>query len=430
MTPLPNVQITPGRLCGTIAVPPSKSAAHRAIIAAALSDGLCRVSPIAASDDIVATRAAMAALGAHIQSSDDALQIHGMQHCSHGHPAAPIEIDCAESGSTLRFLIPIAAALGRQATFIGRGRLAQRPMADYLHCLSQHGMSFSSNNGLPLTISGQLQPGTYTLPGDISSQFITGLLFALPMLAGNSVIALSSSLQSAGYVELTIDTLAQAGIAIKSTPNGWIIPGNQHYHAINFSVEGDWSQAAFFLAAATIGSTITLTGLKRNSKQGDRQAENLFRQFGAQITWINDNTIHASSHEAKGITIDAGQIPDLVPALAACAALCQGKTRITNAQRLRAKESDRLAAMQKALAALGATIQETDDGLVIDGVKTLRGAAIDGANDHRIVMASAIAALRANNTVTISHPLSINKSYPDFFQHFRSLGGTAHVNLG
>ena len=432
MSPTPHVIISPGRLCGKVAIPPSKSAAHRAIIAAALSNGPCRITPIAASDDIIATSNAMAALGANIRTDGDALVVRGLHDNATATAAAAATtlVDCAESGSTLRFLIPIAAALGRNATFTGRGRLAERPMAEYLHCLAQHGVAFSSDRGLPLSISGQLQPGTYVLPGNISSQFITGLLFALPMLNGDSVIVLSSDLQSAGYVDLTIAVLADAGIRIDATANGWAIPGKQRYQARNYSVEGDWSQAAFFLAAATIGSDISITGLKRDSKQGDRAAEDLFRQFGATITWDAAGALHARCNQARGIAIDAAQIPDLVPALAAAAALCPGQTRIFNAERLRAKESDRLAAMRKALGALGATISESVDGLIIDGVERLHGGNVDGANDHRIVMASAIAALRADSPVAISHPQSINKSYPDFFAHFRSIGGSANVNLG
>ncbi len=432
MNSTPHVIIAPGRLSGRVAIPPSKSAAHRAIIAAALSNGLCRVTPIAASDDIVATSNAMAVLGAVIRNAGDALLIRGLHDTTDTTeaPSSPVLIDCAESGSTLRFLIPIAAALGRNATFTGRGRLAERPMAEYLHCLAQHGMSFSSDRGLPLSISGKLHPGTYNLPGNISSQFVTGLLFALPMLPGDSAITLSSELQSAGYVDLTLAVLADAGIRIDATANGWAIPGKQRYQARDYSVEGDWSQAAFFLAAATIGSDISITGLKRDSKQGDRAAENLFRQFGATITWDAAGALHARCNQAHGIAIDAAQIPDLVPALAAAAALCPGQTRIFNAERLRAKESDRLAAMRKALGALGATISESVDGLIIDGVERLHGGNVDGANDHRIVMASAIAALRADSPVAISHPQSINKSYPDFFAHFRSIGGSANVNLG
>ncbi|MGI5923839.1 MAG: 3-phosphoshikimate 1-carboxyvinyltransferase [Lentisphaeria bacterium] len=432
MSSTQHVTITPGRLCGRVAIPPSKSAAHRAIIAAALSNGRCRVSPIAASDDIVATGNAMAALGAESRSDGSALMICGLHdgNAATKAPASPLLIDCAESGSTLRFLIPIVGALGREAVFTGRGRLAERPMAEYLHCLAQHGMSFSSDCGLPLSSGGRLQPGTYVLPGNISSQYITGLLFALPMLTGDSVITLSSELQSAGYVDLSLAILTEAGIRIDATAHGWAIPGGQHYQARDYKVEGDWSQAAFFLAAATIGGDISISGLKRDSQQGDRAAEELFKQFGASITWDSDGNLHARHNQTRGIAIDAAQIPDLVPALAACAALCPGQTRIFNAERLRAKESDRLAAMQRALSALGADISERDDGLIINGVERLRGAGVDGANDHRIVMACAIAALRADSPVSISHPQSVNKSYPDFFAHFRSIGGSANVHLG
>lgn len=433
MNPTSLAIITPGRLRGSVAMPPSKSAAHRAIIAAALSDGVCRVAPIADSEDMQATCAAMAVLGAQLRHEGSDLIVRGLRSddsAASTAPAAPLSIDCIESGSTLRFLIPIVAALGHDASFLGRGRLAERPMAEYLHCLNQHGLVFGSKGGLPLHMRGRLQAGRYVLPGNISSQFITGLLFALPMLDGDSLVTLSSKLESAGYVDLTLATLAEAGIHINRLSDGWEVPGKQAYRARPYCVEGDWSQAAFFLAAATIGGELSISGLKRDSLQGDRAAETLFRQFGANISWGEDGVLHAQCDRARGCDIDAAQIPDLVPALAACAALCQGRTRIVNAQRLRAKESDRLAAMRQALSILGAKIEEREDGLIIDGVEQLRGGKVDGANDHRIVMACAIAALRADGPVAISHPHSINKSYPDFFAHFRNLGGSAHVKLG
>jgi 3-phosphoshikimate 1-carboxyvinyltransferase len=402
------VRLSPSVLRGRVQVPVSKSAAHRAMIAAFLAgskDPLPAQEPV--SEDLAATRAALSALNAAIHSGETA------------------HIDCGESGSTLRFLIPIAAALGISAVFTGRGRLPQRPLGVYLECLPQHGAVCESSGGLPFTISGKLRPGIYSLPGNVSSQFITGLMFALPLLNGDSEILLTSPLESAGYAEMTVRTLAEYGITILPSKNGWKIAGRQKYHASRAEIERDWSQAAFFLAGGALGGHVELQGLIPNSTQGDRAAEELFRRFGAQITW-NDGILTAEPGDLHGIEIDASQIPDLVPVLAACAALANGRTVIRNAARLRLKESDRLAAMADGLSALGATITQTPDGLDILGTPRLHSGRAEGCNDHRVVMALAIAALRCDGDVTVTDAESIRKSYPNFFRDYNALGGKAH----
>ncbi|XOQ43341.1 MAG: 3-phosphoshikimate 1-carboxyvinyltransferase [Clostridium sp.] len=402
------VRLSPSVLRGRVQVPVSKSAAHRAMIAAFLAgskDPLPTQEPV--SEDLAATRAALSALNTAIHSGETA------------------HIDCGESGSTLRFLIPIAAALGISAVFTGRGRLPQRPLGVYLECLPQHGAVCESSGGLPFTISGKLRPGIYSLPGNVSSQFITGLMFALPLLNGDSEILLTSPLESAGYAEMTVRTLAEYGITILPSKNGWKIAGRQKYHASRAEIERDWSQAAFFLAGGALGGHVELQGLIPNSTQGDRAAEELFRQFGAQITW-SDGILTAEPGDLHGIEIDASQIPDLVPVLAACAALANGRTVIRNAARLRLKESDRLAAMADGLSALGATITQTPDGLDILGTPRLHSGRAEGCNDHRVVMALAIAALRCDGDVTVTDAESIRKSYPNFFRDYNALGGKAH----
>ncbi len=400
-----SVKILPSVLNGSVLVPPSKSAAHRAAICLALAGGKTLFEGDLFSDDITATCRAMRAIRAGGES---------------------IRIDCGESGSTLRFLIPVAAALGLKAEFTGRGRLPERPIGVYLDCLPQHGVSCKTEGGLPLTISGQLTPGEFVLPGNVSSQFITGLLLALPLLDGDSKLTLSSPLESAGYVDMTIETMREFGVMVQSAENGWNIPGRQKYRPCDYQMERDWSQAAFFLAAGALGGNIRLEGLNRDSSQGDRAAERLFRAFGADVEW-KGNVLSAAPKELNGIEIDASQIPDLVPVLAATAALCRGRTRIFNAQRLRIKESDRLAAMADGLTRLGGHVTQTDDGLLIDGVERLHGGEVDGCNDHRIVMALSVAALRADGCVTISDAQSIQKSYPAFFEDYNRLGGKANV---
>lgn len=402
------VKIYPSVLSGRILIPPSKSAAHRAVICSALANGP-DVFPDGAflSKDIAATRLAMNA----IQNR------RGVEK---------IRIHCGESGSTLRFLIPIAAALGIRAEFVGQGRLPERPIGVYLDCLPKHGVLCRTEGGLPLSIEGKLSPGEFVLPGNVSSQFITGLLLALPLLSGDSRLMLSSPLESAGYVALTIAVMRDFGVTVEAIENGWQIPGGQAYCPRAYSVEHDWSQAAFFLAAGALGGRLELEGLNPSSFQGDRAAEQLFQAFGAKIEW-NGSLLSVSPNQISGMQIDASQIPDLVPILAATAALGKGETEIFNAQRLRIKESDRLEAMVNGLSTLGGKVRQTQDGLLIDGVERLHGGTVDGCNDHRIVMALAIAALNADGCVTISDAQSIDKSYPTFFEDYNRLGGNAHV---
>ena len=418
---------------GCVRIPPSKSVAHRHVLCAALSRGTCVLSHVDLSEDIKATVAAVNALGVQTRF-DEETGVLTLDASALGHQNAVI--DCGESGSTLRFLIPIAAALGASARFLGRGRLPQRPLGVYGELLPAHGVEFRSQGGLPLEISGRLKWGVYRLPGDVSSQFITGLLLALPLLEGDSEIVLTSHLESKGYVDLTIATLRDYGVEIQETPHGWKVPGGQRFVPRDCQVEGDWSQAAFFLCMAALsptGAPVEIQGLRPDSLQGDKACVELFRKFGLRVSWHGESLSAWNPRAAEpfgglqGFTIDASQIPDMVPALSVCAALSRGETRIVNAQRLRLKESDRLAAMAEALNAVGARVESSPDGLVIQGVPWLRGGLVQGKNDHRVVMAMAAAALRAREPLMVTDAHSIRKSYPGFFQDFTALGGSAHV---
>ncbi len=411
------VRVSPSSLGGRVLVPVSKSAAHRALICSALAHSTEELLPPnePLSEDLRATQGALETL---------------LRAEANGTSA---EINCGESGSTLRFLIPVAAALGLRAHFTGSGRLPERPLGVYRSCLPEHGVACESAGGLPLSIEGKLKSDLYSLPGNVSSQFITGLLFALPLLAGDSRIELTSPLESAGYVEMTVRILREFGISVQSEQSGWSVSGNQNYRPKpGFAVERDWSQAAFFLEAAALGGTLELEGLNADSCQGDRAAEALFQTLGAKTEWENGILIAAPDRRLRNehseeIRIDASQIPDLVPALAAAAALFAGhRTVIENASRLRLKESDRLAAMAEGLARLGAKIREMPDGLVIDGVEYFTGGAVNGYNDHRIVMALAVAASKTQGDIEISDAESIRKSYPGFFEDYRKLGGIVH----
>lgn len=421
-----NVCIQPGVLNGTVSMPPSKSVAHRAIICASLAQGVSVLHPIALSNDILATMNAMQQLGAVMTLAGDTLTVDGTHTFSH--PSALL--DCGESGSTLRFLIPIAAAGGVTARFIGHGKLPERPIGVLTDCLPLHGVPCQTEGGLPLTIKGHLQSGTYPVAGHISSQFITGLLLALPLLNGDSEIILTSPAQSVGYIDMTIAVLRDFGITIEPTANGWHIPGQQHYRPRSYTVEGDWSQAAFFMTAAALGGQITIDNLDPHSTQGDKACLALYARFGADIRTDPHGRITITHRALKGISIDATDIPDMVPALAVTAALCEGTTTITGAARLRIKECDRLAAMRDGLSRLGADIQETPDGLVINGVSALHGGTAEGYNDHRIVMSLAMASVRCTGDIVLTDRESINKSYPTFFDDMQRLGGKVHVLMG
>lgn len=420
------VTYSPSKIAGQVRIPPSKSAAHRALICAALCENPCTVSPVDTSADMLATLSGVRAMGKNVNFSDGAVYIE------RGGSVEAVTVDCGESGSTLRFLIPIFAALGITATFIGHGRLPERPIGVYTELLPKHGVSVETAGGLPFTVCGQLQSGEYRLPGNISSQFITGLMFSLPLLSGDSAITLTTPLESEGYIDLTIQVLRDFGVEIRRTGTGWLVPGNQKYKASRYTVEGDWSQAAFYLSLAAVsGGPIELYGLSASSVQGDKACAALWQRFGLTVSDEN-GVLKAFNPNAekpfrglKGISVDASQIPDLVPALAVAAAFAEGETVIYNAARLRIKESDRLSAMEKALCALGAEVMPKADGLIIHGKPHLGGGKADGQNDHRIVMA--LAAAGCDCTVTVTDAESINKSYPGFFRDLRAIGGAADV---
>ena len=431
------VNYNASKLKGEIIIPPSKSMAHRALICAALSGEACKISNIDLSNDIIATTQALIAFGAKFDYNSNSREFTVTPFSE---VANSCKADCIESGSTVRFMIPIAAALGINATFIGSGRLPERPLNIYEDLLPTHGVKCKTLGGLPFGISGKLEAGVYILPGNVSSQFISGLLFALPLLNGNSKITLSSPLESKSYVNLTVQMLKRFGIEITENETSWEILGNQKYRAVDYTVEGDWSQAAFFLAMAALNPSkdkIYIKGMDMNSAQGDKEAVNVFRKLGLTIENSDDvltvyNPKFAESFAGlAGFEIDAAQIPDMVPAISVCAALAKGETRIYNAQRLRLKECDRLLAMQQAINALGGNVEITEDGLLIKGVEALIGGKANGENDHRVVMALSAAALRSKNSVVVTDAHSINKSYPSFFEDYIELGGVANViNVG
>lgn len=396
----------------------SKSDVHRLLICAALADALTTICCPDRNADILATVRVLSALGAEIRYENAAYSVSPIQKL----PLDEVMLDCGESGSTLRFILPVAAALGVRARFIGQGRLLSRPMQPLTDCLCAHGAQISAGADA-IVLRGKLRPGCYEISGNISSQYITGLLLALPLLDGESRIVLTSPLESAPYVDMTRWALSRFGVRTGASAQGYdIIPARLHTPGA-LSAQGDWSGAAFWLASGAVGShPVRVEGLDPDSAQGDREICALLSRFGADVRW-SDGAVSVSPARLHGIDIQAQDIPDLVPVLAVVAAAAQGDTHITGAARLRMKESDRIETVCALLHALGGQAEARDDGLCIHGCGYLRGGVVDGANDHRIVMSAAVAALICQNPLVIRGAQAVAKSYPGFFDLYRQTDG-------
>lgn len=419
------VKITPGKLAGEIIVPPSKSLSHRAVIAAGLSKGTSVVDNIIFSEDITATCKAMEALGVSIirQNNGDGtvkLTITGSENL---HVKKDV-IDCSESGSTIRFFIPIALTEQNNVTFTGRGKLVTRPLKEYYNIFEEQGIKYSTTEGaLPLNVNGKLKAGNFKIAGDVSSQFITGLLFTLPLLEGDSEITITKNLESKGYVDLTLDVLNKFGVAVENDNyKVFRIKGNQNYKAHDYRVEGDFSQAAFWLAAGAVGGNISCSDLNPESLQGDKAILDIMKKMNSNIKEADGKIVSSEAQTAASV-IDGSECPDIIPVLSVLAAVSSGTTEIINAGRLRIKECDRLKAMATELTKLGADIEEKEDGLIIRGKAQLKGGEVDSWNDHRIAMSLAVASISCSEPVIIKNSGSVKKSYPTFWEDFKKLGG-------
>lgn len=388
-----NVTILPGTLKGAVTPPSSKSQTHRAVLALMLAQGEGKLSNLAVSQDIQATQDCVAALKSGQPAQADGLPL----------------LDCGESGSTLHFLIPVALAVRGGGHFTGRGRLMERPQGPYIRLFEEKGISWNQE-GACLTVAGQLEPGVYALPGNVSSQFITGLLYALPLLPGDSRIVLTTPLESRGYVDMTLDMLRRFDIKVEEQEDGFLVPGNQTYQARDLTLEADWSGAAFWYAANFLGAQVDIQGLNPDSVQGDRQIGTLYWKLA----------------RPGNVDIDLSQCPDLAPPLAVMAAVRKRTTRFVNAGRLRMKESDRLETIARTLNALGAKAQVGEDTLILEGLDHLEGGTVDGCNDHRIAMMAAVAAVACKEPVTILGAECVKKSYPRFWEDYTALGGEIH----
>ncbi len=406
-----DLTIIPTRLRGSITPPPSKSQAHRLLIAAALAEGQSILSNVSLSQDIAATLTCMEALGAKARVDGSTVVLTGIgarRRTCGSCMADAVHLDCGESGSTLRFLIPVAVVVAGGAFFTGRGRLLQRPQAPYAQVFAEKGVFFHAG-GSAISVRGELKPGVYRLPGNVSSQFFTGLLYALALLDGDSVVESTTELESRDYIRMTVQALAQFGVEVREAGNRFLLPGGQRLRARDAAVETDWSQAGFWYAARGLGSDVTVCGLNPQSAQGDRCAA----AYTEKLCGPGE------------VTLDVSGCPDLAPPLAAHAALRAGQTtHLVNAARLRMKESDRLASVTQVLRALGANVEEHPDSLTIRGVPALTGGVtVDSHNDHRIAMMAAIAATRCSRSVTITGAECVAKSYPNFWEDYAALGG-------
>ncbi len=416
------VNCTPSALSGKISAISSKSDAHRLLICAALSQSETKIHCNVMSKDIAATLNCLKSMGTDIFVNEDIITVKPSIF------KEKADLDCGESGSTLRFLMPVVSALGIDATISGHGRLPERPVSPLKEEMEKKGVVFNTDNKFPIHLTGQLQPGEYEIEGNISSQFITGLLLALPILNGDSKIKIIPPFESKSYVDITISVLKKFGIEISEQENLYIIKGNQKYISPKeITVQGDWSNASFFLCAGALSEKgVTVTGLDINSPQGDKKILDVLASMGADIK-INNNEITVKKNELNAITVDASDIPDLVPIISVVATACQGDTRIINAQRLRIKESDRIKSVVDMLKVVGADVEETDDGIIIKGKIALHGGKVDGYNDHRIVMSASILSTLCKGNIEITDSNAVEKSYPNFFEDFNNMGGNANV---
>ena len=410
--------LSPRPIGGTVASIASKSQAHRLLICAALAWQSTKIICAESSADIDATIRCLAALGADFSRRDGTITVYPMEL-----PRGDRELDCGESGSTLRFLLPVVGALGVGATFRLHGRLAERPLSPLWEEMERHGCRLSRPTPDTLRCEGRLSGGTYQIAGDVSSQFISGLLFALPLTGEESDIMLTSKAESAGYIALTVHALRQFGIAAKQTASGWHIPSGSFYASCGkAAVEGDWSNAAFWLCAGAISRPVTVTGLNPDSLQADRQITEILRRFGAEVS-SDEFGVHVAPSALHAIEIDARNIPDLVPPIAAVAACARGTTTIFGAERLRIKESDRLKSVADALRAVGGQVEITPDGLQITG-RSLHGGTIDSSNDHRIAMLAGILSSVCSQPITLTGAEAVRKSYPSFWEELKKQSAT------
>ena len=416
--------IKANRLTGEVTPPPSKSILHRYIIASSLAKGISKIENISYSDDIIATIEAMKKLGAKIEKKNNFLLIDGSKTFDKEYLNNNAEIDCNESGSTLRFLFPLSIVKKNRILFKGKGKLFKRPLSPYFENFDKYQIKYSYINENEILLDGELKSVEYEIDGDISSQFITGLLFSLPLLNGNSKISIKGKLESSSYIDITLDCLNKFGIKIMNNSyQEFIIEGNQTYKSGDYKVEADYSQIAFFLVANSIGSNIKINGLNTNSLQGDKKIIDFISQI--------DNW-----NKKEKLILDGSETPDIIPILSLKACTSKKEIEIVNIARLRIKESDRLRAIVKELSKLGFDLLEKEDSILINSRKDFNKIInnspvyLSSHSDHRVAMTIAIASTYYDGEIILDNLDCIKKSYPNFWEVFLSLGGKIYEYLG
>ena len=416
----------PAPLKGTVAAPASKSEAHRRMICAGLTRGATTLTGFMESADMAATARCLKALGAKVEQGENTLTTTGYAK----KPCKLPVLDCGESGSTLRFFVPIALAMAKGGVFRMHGRLGQRPMDVYRDLFVPRGvrwrMGVGCDGAAELTVKGELEAGHYVMPGNVSSQFVSGLMFALPLLEEDSTLTVQPPVESAGYIRMTLESLTQSGIVMEEiAPFSWRIPGNQQYKAQDGHLAGDYSQAAVLACAGAMGHEVTVTHLAKETTQGDRAVLKHLEALGAKVQ-EDASGVTVTAEKLTGTTLDMADCPDIAPILALTCQLAEGESRLTGCGRLRLKECDRLAATVEVLNILGGNAKAEGDTIVVQGVKQLKGGVtLPDYNDHRMVMLGAIAASVAQEPVTVAGVQALNKSWPEFVNVYKELGGKA-----
>ena len=416
----------PAPLKGAVAAPASKSEAHRRMICAGLTRGATTLNGFMDSADMAATARCLKALGAKIKCDGGTITIEGYTK----NPGKLPVLDCGESGSTLRFFVPIALAIAGGGVFRMHGRLSQRPMDVYKDLFVPRGvrwrMGVGCDGAAELTVKGELEAGYYVMPGNVSSQFVSGLLFALPLLEEDSTLTVQPPVESAGYIRMTVEVLVNSGIDLEEVASfSWRIAGNQQYQAKDGVLSGDYSQAAVFCCAGALGHDVTVTGLAKETTQGDRAVLAHLEALGAKVC-EDEAGVTVTAGKLTGATLDMSDCPDIAPILALVCQMAEGESRLTGCGRLRLKECDRLAATVEVLNLLGGNARAEGDDIVIQGVKELKGGvSLPNYNDHRMVMLGAIAASIAKEPVVVSGVEALNKSWPEFINVYKELKGQA-----
>lgn len=412
-----NFSVNPKNLIGGITAPSSKSFAHRLLISAYLSGREVTIDNIGSSDDVIVTLNALKTMGATVVYSGYSVTVKKGEI-----PTEKVLIDCNESGSSLRFLMPVVSALGIKAEFTGKGRLLSRPIKELSDCLNENGADIDG-----FVVNGKLKPGRYVIDGGVSSQYITGLLLALSAVKGESEIVINKTLVSAPYIEITLSVLESLGAFVQRTESGFIVFGGYSQTKNHFAVEGDWSGVAFFLSAGAIGGKIKINGLNLNSVQGDIKIVEILKKFGAKIV-EDENSITVQKGELKAIAVDMENVPDLCQIVAVVSSFASGTTVLSGVDRLKIKESDRIKAIIDMLKASNVNAEYKNNSIIITGGNPL-GAKFDGGKDHRTVMSSTILASYAKGNSEIVGAEFYRKSYPDFVSDYKKLGGEIDVNI-